>query len=121
MSMKFNVASELPSLLPGDNVYVRDRDSSGTVVTETAPRLYVVRTPEGTVRRNCRQMAQIPSDDSETVVSADLTSPSDLSDNTQVETEIVRNESPPKTYMTRSKSGRMPTPPERFDISWSNS
>ena len=114
-------ASELPSLLPEDNVYVRDRDSSGTVVTETAPRSYVVRTPEGTVRRNRRQMAQIPSDDSETEVSADLTSPSDLSDNTQVETETVRNESPPKTYMTRSKSGRTPTPPERFDISWSNS
>ena len=53
-------ARELTTLLPGDTVYVRDRQSTGTVVGDTAPRSYVVRTPEGTVRRNRRHVVQMP-------------------------------------------------------------
>ena len=53
-------ARELPTLLPGDTVYVRDRDSAGIVLQETAPRSYDVQTPHGMVRRKHLHMVRSP-------------------------------------------------------------
>ena len=53
-------------LLPGDGVYIQDRDSTGTVVRESTPRLYVAQTLEGTVCRNCRHMVKMESSNSQT-------------------------------------------------------
>ena len=46
----------LPSLDPGDPVWVTDRQIHGEVVEETSPRSYVVQTPDGAFRRNRRHI-----------------------------------------------------------------
>ena len=46
-------ARDLPLLLPGNKVWVRDQDRYGTVVQRSPqPRSYLVKTPKGTIRRN---------------------------------------------------------------------
>ena len=43
-------ARDLPLLLPGDNVWVRDQDRYGTVVQRAPqPRSYLIKTPKGTI------------------------------------------------------------------------
>ena len=47
-----------PTLRPGDRVHIRDLDRPGTVVDQhTSPRSYMVKTDQGTVRRNNRHLA----------------------------------------------------------------
>ena len=45
---------ELPRLLPEQYVWIKGRQAGGTVVSQTAPRSYVVRNQEGEFRRNRR-------------------------------------------------------------------
>ena len=47
---------ELPSLLPGDSVWVPDRQQLGEILEETARRSYKVQTEDGTYRRNRRHV-----------------------------------------------------------------
>lgn len=114
---------DLSTLSPGDAVYLPDRESSGTVVSEAAPRSYVVQTPEGTVRRNRRHMVPLPQRLATSIESNDSaeferhdppeasTSATNSSDNTQVQTQE-------KVYPTRSRSGRGLRAPDRLDNSW---
>ena len=53
-------AIDLTPLSPGDRVWVRNRGSESTVVTEAAPRSYEVQTPDGTYRRNRRHLVVLP-------------------------------------------------------------
>ena len=91
---------ELPSLEPGDTVWIPDRESSGTVVSETSPRSHIVETSDGSFRRNRRHLVRLPSTEaggeSERTVSPD--------------TQSAR--------VTRSQTGRTLRPPERLDPSW---
>ena len=50
----------LKSLNSGDLVYIPENTREGTVVEESSPRSYIVQTPEGTYRRNCRQLVPLP-------------------------------------------------------------
>ena len=45
-------AKELPSLEPGDTVWIPDQETSGIIVDETTPRSHVVETSDGSYRRN---------------------------------------------------------------------
>ena len=49
--------SYVSSLLPGDTVWIPDRQSSATVTEKTAPRSY---TGNGTFRRNRRHLITSP-------------------------------------------------------------
>ena len=54
---KRHAARTAPTLHPGDRVHIRDLDRPGTVVDQhTSPRSYLVKTDQGTVRRNNRHL-----------------------------------------------------------------
>ena len=85
-------------------MYVRDRESEGTVREEFAPRSYTVETPNGTVRRNRRDVIQFPLSDS--------------SPTTEQATDS--NTDQPISNSTRSRSGKTLKPHERYDSSWTH-
>ena len=99
---------DLPPLESGDTVWVPDRDSSGTVVSETVPRSHIVETSDGLFRRNRRHLVRLP------------TIPTQESEEEEPEeTEpIVTPPVTQNTRVTRSQTGRAPGPPERLDPSW---
>jgi transposase InsO family protein len=52
-------AKDLPILNPGDQVWIRDQKRDGQIVDQTAePRSYLVKTAQGTVRRNRSALVQ---------------------------------------------------------------
>ena len=55
----------LPTLHPGDTVWILDRHTMGRVVKEIAPRSFVVETQEGNFRRNRRGLVLMPKDQDE--------------------------------------------------------
>ena len=55
----------LPTLHPGDTVWILDRRTMGRVVKEIAPRSFVVETQEGNFRRNRRGLVLMPKDQDE--------------------------------------------------------
>jgi len=105
-------ARQLPTLQPGDTVYVKDRDSTGTVLREVAPRSYEVDTSDGTVRRNRRHMVRSEplGLDLGVEVPGDVEGPS--------EDATVPVEGGLKHYSTRLRSGEVLRPPDRLDNSW---
>ena len=52
----------LPTLHPGDTVWISDRRTTGRVVKEIAPRSFVVETQDGNFRRNRRALVLMPKD-----------------------------------------------------------
>ena len=50
---------ELPTLTPGERVWVPDRNAEAIVQGEVAQRSYEVTTPDGTFRRNRRDLIQL--------------------------------------------------------------
>ena len=89
-------AKTLEPLLPGETVWLPDHSSSGKVVEQTAPRSFVVQTSEGVYRRNRRDIISMPVSDPED--SGEAGSQPATDSNT-----------------TRTRSGRMSKPPDRFD------
>ena len=56
-------AREARKLHPGDQVHVRDLDRPGVIVgNHPSPRSYLVKTEQGTVRRNNRHLAATPAE-----------------------------------------------------------
>ena len=54
-------ANILDPLLPGQQVWISGRRDSGVIVEQSqSPRSYIVSTPTGDLRRNRRQLTQIP-------------------------------------------------------------
>ena len=88
-------ARELPQLEPGDTVWIPDRDSSGTVVEETSPRSHIVKTADGSYRRNRRHLIRMPETES------------------SQEEEVLVEEQP-----SRLRSTRISKLPDRYDPSW---
>ena len=111
-------ARELPTLLPGEWVWVPDRQESGRVVEETAPRSYVVETPDGTFRRNRQHLITSPEQNSQSQAER----APEVEDNPQSQSSnqsnVDQGANATKTYQTRSRSNRTPKPPNRFDNSW---
>ena len=83
-------------------VWVPDRNSDTTVVSEPVSRSYQVNTQDGTYRRNRRDLIQIPehSDDGNTTT--------DPADPNAASNAAVKSRS----------SGRETRPPNRLDPSW---
>lgn len=57
---KRHAVQELDPLLPGEQVWIPDHNSTGTVVEPVAPRSYNVSVPTGILRRNRVHLHQLP-------------------------------------------------------------
>jgi len=104
-------AINLPTLDPGDSVWVTDCQIHREVVEETS-RSYVVQTLDGTFRQNRRDIISSP--EKETLESG-MTQSEEIP--TSVETED-NTPSQPKGYATRSRGNCPLRPLDRFDPSW---
>ena len=111
---------ELPALLPGDEVCVRDREETGTIMSETTPRSYLVQTPEGTFRRNRRHVIEMSQHESGDKPPQPDTVSNDLSETTSTNDSSYSADPSDgrRQYSTRLRSGKTVRPPERFDNSW---
>ena len=95
---------DLPQLIPGDLVWMPDREEEAVVEEEVAPRSYDVSTSGGTLRRNRRNLVQLPDELPE--------EPNELENERDEEPSV--DEQPPVR-----RSTRMSRPLERLDPSWS--
>ena len=108
---RHHAANELPTLEPGDVVFVRDRQETGIVQGTTAPRSYLVDTPRGTFRRNRCHVVPLPEPETESAPTSGEESGSD---------RIEPNSSTGPVPMSAQDRypARLRKPPERLDISW---
>ena len=97
-------AKESSSLSPGDLVWITDRETTGSVSKEVAPRSFIVETPDGSFRRNRRHLVKTPE---QTAV---------LGESSESELNPSGAETP--TGHARVRTGRVVRPPERWDPSW---
>lgn len=111
---------QLPTLAPGQNVWLPDREQSGQVEKQLSPKAYLVNTPSGQYRRNRKDInsfhdppeTELSSSGNETPIPVDLPN-SNPSCTTQSESPTVA--SPAKVgdgYTTRF--GRAVKTPSRF-------
>jgi len=104
-------ARKLPSLQPGDIVWLPDREVEGEVQQEVAPQSYLVESADGTYRRNRRHITQLPDRPQ-----ADSQADSEQSGSEQTAPRTEPPTSPPQPR----RSSRLTRPPERLDPSWAN-
>lgn len=111
-------ARNLPNLAPGDQVWITDTKTSGTVTSEhPMPRSYLVSGPQGTLRRNrCHLVPLPPAADSR--YEAQPVPTTEVDDyNTTRDTLIVSPMIPQVTpTMVRTRSGREVIKPKRLDL-----
>ena len=102
-------ARELPTLLPGDKVLVKDSNAEGTVVkpADNAPRSHIIATPKGEIRRNRRSLNKLPD-------STATTSPQRHAGENALAPEHPAPQSPSVPGTTRTRSGRVSRPPDRL-------
>ena len=99
-------ATELKPLRSGENVWIPDSNSEGTVIQMTNPRSYVVSTPDGgRLRRNRRDLLPLPNQ-SESNVNTPVSPPQEESN--------ASLSQPNDTSLTRTRSGRESKPPDRL-------
>ena len=55
-----HASRSLQQLIPGDQVWIDDKNLRGSIVKEYSPRSYLVDTERGTLRRNRRQLKFLP-------------------------------------------------------------
>ena len=112
---------ELAEMNPGDTVWIPDRNQAGEVTEQTSQRSYVVSTPEGIYRRNRVHLIPYPARETQ-----EKTEPNN---SPAVETTATTDNSPvvettetatatTETPRTRSKTGSLPPPIDRWDPSW---
>ena len=100
-------AKNLKPLNPGDMVWIPEREAGGTVEKESNTRSYTVRTGDGMLRRNRRNLI-LMSNTTEAQQSTNTESSlADQSDQNQVE-------NPSPTDGTKTRSGRVSKPPDRL-------
>lgn len=102
-------ARELSPLLPGDQVWVPQRECEGEVQEEVTPRSYTVETEDGSVRRNRRDLIRLPNCES-----------SESSQQTESNVDQETQQSESNTTPEVRRSSRTSRPPERLDPSWSD-
>ena len=96
----------LPSLQPGDSVWLPDRQAQGEVREEVTPQSYQVESSDGSYRRNRRDIIQLPH-------SSEGLHPSASSEPSETPTSAEPNRS-----IEPRRSDRTSRPPERLDPSW---
>lgn len=109
-------SATLPSLAPGDTVWVPGRDSEAVVGEEVAPRSYNVTTASGAqVRRNRRDLIAIPAD-------AASSDPSVVQTDTSIQpnqtTPVSEEESQNSATTEEQPCTQEKQPPNRYDPSW---
>ena len=92
-------ARDLSELVPGDTVWVPDRNSEATVLDEVNHRSYEVETREGTYRRNRRNVIPLPEQPTH-------------------EVSVPTDTGMEQTETSSRKSSRTTRPPVRYDPSW---
>jgi hypothetical protein len=98
-------ARDLPPLVAGDPVVVRDTGESGRAIpAENAPRSYVVQTPRATIRRNRNALTKIPD-----------SSPAKSDTHPTQDNHPTQDTHPPQDTIT-TKSGRAVKPPSKLDL-----
>jgi hypothetical protein len=97
----------LPDLLPGTQVWIRDRDEEGTVQTQHNPRSYVVATENGDYRRNRSALVD---------VSPRYTKPMTPQKTVRSPQKTVRSPAKPECPMKTTRCGRSVKPPEKMDL-----
>ena len=104
-------ARQLPPLESGDLVLLPDKEVEGEVVEEVAPQSYMVDSPDGTYRRNRKDIICLPN-----------TQLNESGDNTAdaQRDESGNNTASTMTSATVRRSSRCSHPPERLDPSWAN-
>jgi len=95
---RYHGVRELPTLTPGQMVWMPDREQEAQVTQEVGPRSYEVQSQDGTYRRNRRALIELP----------------DVGE----ETEPVTAPSRGAAEQTTRRSNRESRPPDRFDPSW---
>ena len=98
-------ARELPQLNTGDLTWLPDFETEAVVEEEVAPRSYNVSTPQGTVRRNRRNLIQAPDQENGDPMSE---GPAEHTEQSQA----------PREEPVRRQSGRVSQPPIRFEPGW---
>ena len=101
-------AKVLEPLLPGETVWIPDRNTTGTVTKETAVRSYEVQTEGGRYRRNRQQIISLPTQPNST--SADTTNANTGSKSDHNESHDNQQDS---EYI-HTQSGRVSKPPTRL-------
>ena len=92
-------AQDLSELVPGDTVWVPDRNSEATVLDEVNHRSYEVETSEGTYQRNRRNVVPLPEQPTH-------------------EVSVPTDTGMKRTETSSRKSSRTTRPPVRYDPSW---
>lgn len=106
---KRHLTLEQKSLEQGDEVWIRDQETSGEVEQERDPRSYIIRTSSGTtIRRNRRDLNLLPGESG----TADTTG----NDESPNASEERSERSPP---LQRPRSQRPSKPPDRYGV-WVN-
>ena len=93
---------DLTQLMPGDLVWIPDRETEAVVEEEVAPLSYNVSTPGGTLHRNRRNLIRVPEDPGDGELETNETEPDQNSGNPPVR-----------------RSSRVSRQLERFDPKWS--
>ena len=113
-----------PKFQPGDRVHIRDLDRPGLIVERhTSPRSYLVKTDQGTLRRNNRHLAAIPTANPTATPAATtparpstpktaLTTASD----TTATSEATPSSSQPVAASVPRRSGRVRVKPTKLDL-----
>ena len=130
-----HAAKDLPDILPGDSVWVTNRNSPARVSEKLSPRSYLVHMPEGIYRRNRGNLVPYLGDDEDTLPeispmvegedeSRDLPESGPMASNSRDTPESGDTSSSelvtpsPKIYPTRSQTGNLPGPIDHFNPSW---
>ncbi|KAK7099066.1 hypothetical protein V1264_003259 [Littorina saxatilis] len=120
-----HAAKDLPSLQPGDSVWVRDMKRSGEVVAKaTSPRSYIIRTEKGTIRRNRSAMVSTPADGNNQLSTPKASqTPQQPTPDAQPTSPAVLRSSLPQPSLTPNpgsapctRSGRPVVKPNRLDL-----
>ena len=99
-------AKNLKPLSSGDTVWIPESEAGGTVERESGTRSCTVRTEDGTLRRNRRDLILMPN-----TAEPQLNTNSESNETEQTDHQV---ENPSTTDGTRTRSGRVSKPPEKL-------
>ena len=99
----YHQARQLKPLQLGEQMYIPDNSTEGTVIEESSTHSYIVQTPGGTYRRNRRQLLALPP----------------MTNNTEQNTQRQDASETPQSLPSdacRTRSGRISKPPDRLNL-----
>ena len=123
---KRHAARLAPKFQPGDHVHIRDLDRPGLIVERHAsPRSYLVKTEQGTFRRNNRHLAATPAETENPTATSAMTTPARPSTpktalttpgNATATSSAAPSSSQPVSVSVPRRSGRVIIKPTKLDL-----